>query len=139
MLLTAAILLSLSSCARTTATPGGKSLYVRLGGTTMIASVVEEFLTNATVDNRINGRFATADLAKLRGHLLDQFCMMTGGPCVYRGRDMKSTHAGMKITSLEFDALVEDLVRALDRFKLPAREKGELLHLLGPMKKEIVE
>ena len=105
----------------------------------MIASVVEEFLTNVTVDNRINGRFATADLAKLRGHLLDQFCMMTGGPCVYRGRDMKSTHAGMKITSLEFDALVEDLVRALDRFKLPAREKGELLHLLGPLKKEIVE
>jgi hemoglobin len=52
---------------------------------------------------------------------------------------MKSTHAGMKITGLEFDALVEDLVRALDRFKVPAREKGELLHLLGPMKREIVE
>jgi hemoglobin len=105
----------------------------------MIASVVDEFVTNVAVDNRINGRFATADLARLREHLLDQFCMMTGGPCVYKGRDMKSTHAGMKITGLEFDALVEDLVRALDRFKVPAREKGELLHLLGPMKREIVE
>ena len=105
----------------------------------MIVSVVDEFVTNVTADSRINGRFASADIVKLRGHLVDQFCMMTGGPCVYKGRDMKSAHAGMKITSREFDALVEDLVRALDRFKVPAQEKAQLLHLLSPVERDIVE
>ena len=52
---------------------------------------------------------------------------------------MKTTHAGMKISNGDFGALVEDLVKALDTFKVPAQEKGELLGLLGPMKKDIVE
>ena len=52
---------------------------------------------------------------------------------------MKTTHAGMKITTAAFNALVEDLVKALDTFNVPAREKGELLAVLGPMKSDIVE
>jgi hemoglobin len=52
---------------------------------------------------------------------------------------MKTTHAGMKISESDFNALVQDLVAALDKFNVPAQEKGELLALLGPMKKEIVE
>jgi hemoglobin len=75
----------------------------------------------------------------LKGHLVDQVCSATGGPCIYRGRDMKTTHAGMKISEGDFNALVQDLVAALDKFNVPAQEKGELLALLGAMKKEIVE
>jgi hemoglobin len=52
---------------------------------------------------------------------------------------MKTTHAGMKITTAAFNALVEDLVKALDTFNVPAREKNELLSVLGPMKSDIVE
>jgi hemoglobin len=65
--------------------------------------------------------------------------MATGGPCTYSGRDMKTAHADMKISNGDFEALVEDLVKALDTFKVPAQEKEELLGLLGPMKKDIVE
>lgn len=65
--------------------------------------------------------------------------MTTGGPCIYSGRDMNTTHAGMKISNGDFGAFVEDLVKALDMFKVPAQEKGELLGLLGQMKKDIVE
>jgi hemoglobin len=100
---------------------------------------VDQFVANVAADSRINGRFATTDIPKLKGHLVDQVCMATGGPCTYKGRDMKTTHAGMKITNGDFGALVEDLVAALDKFKVPAQEKGELLGLLGPMKKDIVE
>jgi hemoglobin len=119
--------------------PGGKSLYDRLGGKTAIAAVVDQFVANVAADTRINGRFATTDIPKLKGHLVDQVCMATGGPCRYTGRDMKTTHAGMKISNADFGALVEDLTNALDTFKVPASEKGELLGLLAPMKKEIVE
>ena len=104
-----------------------------------ISAVVDQFVANVAADTRINGRFATTDIPKLKGHLVDQICMATGGPCTYTGRDMKTTHAGMKISNADFAALVEDLVKALETFKMPAAEKGELLGLLAPMKKDIVE
>lgn len=117
----------------------GNSLYDRLGGKTAISAVVDQFVANVAADTRINGRFATTDIPKLKGHLVDQVCMATGGPCSYQGRNMKTTHAGMKISNADIDALVEDLVAALDKFKVPQQEKGELLALLGPMKRDIVE
>jgi hemoglobin len=133
------MLLAVTGCAETKTTPGGKSLYDRLGGKTAIAAVVDQFVANVAADTRINGRFATTDIPKLKGHLVDQVCMAAGGPCRYTGRDMKTTHAGMKISNADFGALVEDLINALDTFKVPAAEKGELLGLLAPMKKDIVE
>ncbi len=115
------------------------SLYNRLGGKEAITAVVDQFVANVASDVRINGRFATTDIPRLKKHLVDQVCSASGGPCTYSGRDMKTTHAGMKVTNGDFTALVEDLVAALDKFKVPAREKEELLALLGPMKKDIVE
>ncbi len=70
--------------------------------------------------------------------LVDQICQASGGPCKYTGKDMKSAHAGMGVTSADFNALVEDLVGALDKFKVGEKEKGELLGALGPMKSDIV-
>lgn len=116
-----------------------KSLYDRLGGKPAITAVVDQFVANVAADGRINSRFATTDIPKLKGHLVDQVCSATGGPCSYRGRDMKSMHLGMRISNGDFGALVQDLVAALDKFNVPAGEKGELLGLLGPMKKDIVE
>ena len=129
----------LVGCTETERMPAGKSLYDRLGGKSSIAAVVDQFVANVAADTRINGRFAITDIRKLKGHLVDQVCMATGGPCTYSGRDMKTTHAGMKISNGDFGALVEDLVKALDTFKVPAQEKGELLALLRPMKRDIVE
>ena len=119
-----------------------KSLYARLGGYDAIAAVVDDFITRLATDKRFERFFAgfsTDSKKRLRQHILDQFCVAAGGPCVYMGRDMKTTHAGMKITTAAFNALVEDLVKALDTFNVPAREKNELLGVLGPMKKDIVE
>ena len=121
------------------AATAAKSLYDRLGGKPAITAVVDQFVANVAADQRINSRFATTDLPKLKGHLVDQVCQATGGPCRYQGREMKATHLGMRISSADFGALVQDLVAALDTFKVPAGEKGELLALLGPMKKDIVE
>ncbi|WP_447962007.1 group I truncated hemoglobin [Nitrospira sp. Ecomares 2.1] len=123
-------------------TPSGKvtaSLYDRLGGKPAITAVIDEFVGNVADDQRINGRFATTDIPKLKGHLVDQVCGATGGPCTYTGRDMKTTHAGMRISNADFTAMVEDLVAALDTFKVPQAEQKELLGLLGSMKSDIVE
>ncbi|HKR07749.1 MAG TPA: group 1 truncated hemoglobin, partial [Gemmatimonadaceae bacterium] len=66
-------------------------------------------------------------------------CGATGGPCTYTGRSMKEAHRNMKVTNGEFDALVEDLTTALNDYKVPDREKNELLGILATMKPDIVE
>jgi hemoglobin len=116
-----------------------KSLYDRLGGKTAITAVVDDFVGRVAADNRINGKFANANIPRLKSMLVDQICQASGGPCTYTGRDMKSAHAGMGVSSSEFDALVADLVATLNKFKVPEREKNELLGALGPMKGDIVE
>jgi hemoglobin len=116
-----------------------RSLYERLGGQGAIQAVVTKFIGNVGADKRINGYFATTDLKKLNKLLVEQVCQASGGPCTYSGRDMKTTHKGMKVTTAAFNALVEDLVSALDTFNVGKQEKDELLGVLGPMKKDIVE
>jgi len=116
-----------------------KSLYDRLGGKAAITAVVDDFVGRVAADTRINGKFANANIPRLKSMLVDQICQASGGPCTYTGRDMKSTHAGMGVSSSDFDALVGDLVATLNKFKVPEREKNELLGALGPMKGDIVE
>ncbi len=115
-----------------------KSLYDRLGGQGAIVAVVDDFVGNVAADNRINKFFAKTDIPRLKRLLVEQICAGTGGPCTYTGRDMKSAHTGMGINDAQFNALVEDLVKSLDKFKVPEKEKGELLGILGPMKPSIV-
>ena len=115
-----------------------KSLYDRLGGQPAVTAVVDDFVGNVAADSRINGFFARTDIPRLKKNLVDQICQGTGGPCTYTGRDMRTAHKGMNITDAQFNALVEDLVKTLDKFKVPDKEKGELLGVLGPMKPQIV-
>lgn len=116
-----------------------KSLYVRLGGKAAITAVVDEFVARVAADERINKFFAHTDIAKLKMNLVNQICEASGGPCKYTGRTMKEAHQGMGISTADFNALVEDLVGALDKFKVGEKDKGELLAVLGPMKSDIVE
>jgi hemoglobin len=116
----------------------GPSLYERLGKKDAITAVVDDFVGRVANDTRINGKFANANIPRLKMLLVEQICAASGGPCTYSGRDMKTTHAGMGVTGEQFDALVGDLVASLNKFKVPEREKNELLSVLGPMKKDIV-
>jgi hemoglobin len=118
-------------------------LYDRLGGTTAIASVVDGFVANVAADARINKFFErvasdTAAMRQFKQKLVDQICQGTGGPCTYTGLDMRAAHQGMGLTNADFDALVEDLVRALDTAGVPQADRDELLGILGPMRADIV-
>lgn len=116
-----------------------KSLYERLGGKEAITLVVDEFAARCLADSRINKKFAKSDANRLKTMLVAQICGATGGPCEYNGLDMKTAHKNMGVTDGEFTALVENLVGALDKYKVPEAEKKELLGALGPMKGDIVE
>jgi hemoglobin len=118
---------------------GVESLYDRLGGLDAITAVIDDFTSRCAADDRINRKFARTDIARLKKMLVDQVCEATGGPCTYSGRDMRTTHLNMGVTTGEFGALVEDLVTTLNGFKVPKTEQDELLGLLGPMQGDIVE
>ena len=116
-----------------------KSLYDRLGGQPAVSAVVDDFAGRVLADTRINAKFAKTDAARLVANLKTFVCKAAGGPCVYAGNDMKVAHHNMGVTQGEFGALVEDLVATLDKFKVPDKEKGELLGALGPLGPQIVE
>ncbi|MEW6414803.1 MAG: group 1 truncated hemoglobin [Pseudomonadota bacterium] len=126
-----------SACASMQHSPQ-KKLYDRLGGKPAIQAVVDDFIGNVAADQRINGFFANTNIPRLNSMLVDQICEATGGPCKYTGRDMKTAHAGMGVTDAHFNALVENLVKSLDKFKVPEKEKSELLAALAAMKGDIV-
>lgn len=121
---------------------GQPSLYKRLGGYDAIAAVVDDFIGRLATDPQL-GRFfvghSTDSLKRIRQLVVDQICEAAGGPCYYTGRSMKESHAGMKLTSAEWDKGVQHLTATLDKFKVGAKERQELLGAVGSLKGDIVE
>src|SRR5437764_695109 len=119
-----------------------KSLYSRLGGYDAIALVVDDFITRLATDKRFERFFAgfSDDSKKrLRQHILDQFCAAAGGPCIYTGREMRTSHKGLGITEAEWDAAAKHLVEALDQYKVAEAGEDELLALAVTQRKDIAE
>jgi hemoglobin len=119
-----------------------KSLYERVGGYNALAAVVDDFVGRLVADKQFEKFFAGHSIdsqKRIRQHILDQFCAATGGPCVYTGREMKTTHAGLGITEADWDAAAKHLAASLDKFKVPEKEKGEILAFVTSLKKDIVE
>ena len=131
----AAIVL-LSSAAH--ATMHNASLYSRLGGKPAIRLVVEDFVQNVAEDRRINQFFATTNIPRLKRLLVEQICQASGGPCRYSGRSMKAAHRGLGIRNVDFNALVQDLGKSLNKYNVPVREQRELTAILVPLKPDIV-
>ncbi|MBI5108240.1 MAG: group 1 truncated hemoglobin [Rhodocyclales bacterium] len=115
-----------------------KTLYERLGGKAALQAVVGELWNNVAADARINGRFKTTQPEAFGGQLVEFLCQASGGPCQYQGKDMKTAHTGMKLTEAEFNALAEDTTKALTKFKVPAKEQGEVIGMLASLKGDVV-
>ena len=139
-----ALALSLATLLSASAQDGmmKKSLYERLGGYNAVAAVVDDFVGRLIADKQFERFFAghsTDSKKRIRQHIVDQFCAAAGGPCIYTGRTMKDSHAGMGITDAEWDAAAKHLVATLDKFKVPEPEKKELLAFVTSLKADIVE
>jgi len=133
---------SVSNSLSTSVAQDKKSLYTRLGGYDAIALVVDDFITRLATDKRFEKfftGFSDDSKKRLRQHILDQFCAAAGGPCIYTGREMRTSHKGLGITEADWDAAAKHLVEALDKYKVPEAEKNELLAFVVSQKKDIVE
>ena len=120
-----------------------KTLYERLGGQPAVRAVASQLVDRILADARVNKWFAhaatsPANTEAYKAKLADFICQGTGGPCKYTGADMFAAHQGRGVTDEAFSAVVSDLVATLEKFKVPEKEKGQLLGILGPMKTAIV-
>jgi hemoglobin len=114
-----------------------KSLYERLGGKASITAVVERFATTQLQDKRIAKHYVKTDIAKWKGHLVALICKAAGGPCAYTGRPMSKAHARRNISGDEFNWTAAHLVNALDHFKVPTKEKDELVAIFVSLKDDV--
>jgi hemoglobin len=118
-----------------------KTLYERLGGYDAIAVVTDDFIGRLVADKQITRFFtgaSTDSKKRIRQLVVDQICAATGGPCIYIGRSMKASHEGLGITESDWQVSVGHLVAALDKFKVPQKEKDELLAAVSSLKPDIV-
>ena len=134
-----------------------ESLYERLGGAFAIAAVIDHF-SDAVVRNPITGQgskdpkldeWSTDDLGRLPGLKFQRtlwLCEIGGGPQRYAGTEPGSTalgleeaHRALEISPAIFDELVAELGRSLDHFKVPEKEKGEVLAAFNAHKAEVTK
>ena len=117
------------------------TLYKRLGSYDALAAVSDDFIGRLATDPKL-GRFfvglSTDSKTRVRQHVVDFLCVATGGPCKYTGRDMETAHTGLNITEEDWTISVKALTDTLNKFKVPAREQGEVLSALGGLKSKIV-
>jgi hemoglobin len=125
-------------CSSAPAQGAPRSLYDRLGGKEALSAVVGELWSVVAADARINRHFARTRPEVFGSQLVDFLCQASGGPCEYKGKDMLAAHTGMKLTDGDFTALAEDTALVLDRFKVPAQEKGEVMNMLRGLKPAVV-
>ncbi len=131
----ALVALALAGCA---AQPAHRTLYEDLGGQKGVEAIVSEMLLKVADDRRISAAFAASNLTRLRRLLAEQVCAVADGPCKYTGYSMVESHRGMEVTEIEFNAVVEALIYAMEDLKIATPTQNRLLAKLAPMRDEII-
>jgi len=138
------VLIASAGDSRSAAQPAPKPLFERLGGVYSIATVVDDFIERLLVNNTLNANPAINEArarvpkAGLKFHVTALVCEVTGGPCKYGGRSMKDAHAHLNINEAQWQAMVTDFRKTLDKFKILAKEQEELIAIVGSTKRDIV-
>ena len=113
-------------------------LYKAFGEKAGLVALMDDFMTRLLADARTGPHFKPSNQQRVKEQLVDQLCSLSGGPCVYKGADMKSSHANLDIKKSDFHALVEVLQVSMDAKGIAPRKQNEMLALLAPMHRDII-
>ncbi len=114
------------------------ALYLALGQKTGLVTLMDDFVPRLLADPRMKPFFEKTNLVNFKQQLVDQVCQVSGGPCVYKGVDMKTAHSNFDITKGNFNALVEVLQQSMDAQKIPFSAQNKLLAALAPMHRDVI-
>ena len=114
------------------------TLFQDMGGKDVITRVANDTADNFIADPRIKDTFDNTNMDRFKVLLAEQFCQVAGGDCVYHGRTMKETHKALHLTNADFNAVVEDLQKAMDKEGIGFATQNRFLARLAPMQRDIV-
>ncbi len=114
------------------------SLYKAFGEQAGMAALMDEFLKDLLADKRMQPFFEKTNAAAFKASLANQMCQVSGGPCQYKGPDMKLAHKEMDISKANFNALVEVLQKSMSTRDIPFTAQNRMLALLAPMHRDII-
>lgn len=134
----ASSLLSASATFSQTMVAKDDQLYKAFGEKPGLVALMDDFMVRLLADPRTGPHFKPSNQQHVKEQLVEQLCMLSGGPCVYKGADMQSSHANLDIKKSDFHALVEVLQSVMDAKGIPFRKQGEMLALLAPMHRDII-
>jgi hemoglobin len=115
------------------------TLYDRLGGEPGVHAIADTLIDRAAADPVMGRSFADVNLKRVKRLLAEQICELSGGPCHYTGSSMRDAHAGLHISQAEFYDLVDTLRQVLAERRVPLGARNELLRLLAPMKRDVID
>jgi hemoglobin len=119
-----------------------KSLYERLGGYDAIFAVTDDLLDRMEKDPQL-GRFwqhrSEDGVKRERQLIVDFLCASSGGPLYYKGRDMKLSHKGMRISESDWTIFLNHADATLKAFNVPQAEYDEVVAFVQSTKADIVE
>lgn len=118
--------------------PQDDQLYKAFGEKAGLVSLMDDFMVRLLADPRTGPHFKPTNQQRIKEQLVDQLCALGGGPCVYKGADMKSSHANLDIKKSDFHALVEVLQQSMDAKGIPFTRQNQMLALLAPMNRDII-
>ena len=130
--------LTLAAADAQSAPAADDTLFRALGARPGIDAIVDDFVPRLVADPRTSEFFRKTNQAHLKQMLSEQFCVVSGGPCVYTGLPMKTAHQDMDISKGDFNALVEVLQASMDAQQVPFATQNQLLARLAPMHRDIV-
>jgi hemoglobin len=114
------------------------ALYQSLGQKLGLVALMDDFMQRLLTDPRTQPFFEKSNQQRVKEQLVEQLCQVSGGPCAYKGADMKSAHINLDITKAHFNALVEVLQLSMDARQIPFRTQNHLLALLAPMHRDVI-
>lgn len=114
------------------------ALYQTFGGHDGVTRIVDDLFVNVDADTRLTGIFDPAKRTHTKAMLVEQFCQILGGGCTYSGKSMAEAHKDLGIQAADFNALVEDLQKAMDTNKVPFSAQNKLLAALAPQHRDVV-
>jgi hemoglobin len=134
----ASVLTGFATTASAQTMNSSSALYQAFGEKAGLVKLMDDFVPRLQADPRLAEAFKNANVVNLKSQLVNQICQVSGGPCEYKGPDMKVTHSSMDITKTDFNALVEVLQKSMDAQGIPFSNQNQLLAKLAPMHRDVI-
>ena len=115
-----------------------ENLYSALGAEAGLEKIADNFILEIANDDRVIEYFEDTNVERFRQFFIEHMCNLADGPCEYTGDTLVDTHVGMNITVADFNAIVEDLMAAMNKADIAIGTQNRLLARMAELREQII-